>query len=180
MVESSLALFRLENGKETRVRQAETLLKRHLNRYQGHVGAHIILGGVDVMGPHLCAISAHGYVKRHLYLTMGSGSLAAQAVLDSRYQDNCSEEEAKQLVHDAVAAGVLNDLGSGGTIDLCVIKREDKKAPTKVDYFRPYHEICVERPYKREKPITFAKGTTGILTEKVSQMFEISEPMVEG
>ena len=42
------------------------------------------------------------------------------------------EEEAKQLVRDAIAAGIFNDLGSGTNVDLCVIKKD------KVDYLRPY------------------------------------------
>lgn len=44
------------------------------------------------------------------------------------------EEEAKQLVRDAIAAGIFNDLGSGSNIDLCVITKG------KVDYIRPFDE----------------------------------------
>lgn len=42
------------------------------------------------------------------------------------------EEEAKQLVRDAIAAGIYNDLGSGSNIDLCVISK------SKLDFLRPY------------------------------------------
>lgn len=38
-----------------------------------------------------------------------------------------------QLVRDAVAAGIFNDLGSGSNIDICVISNDYK-----VDYLRPY------------------------------------------
>ena len=44
------------------------------------------------------------------------------------------EEQAKQLVRDAIAAGIFNDLGSGSNIDLCVITKG------KVDYIRPHDE----------------------------------------
>lgn len=44
------------------------------------------------------------------------------------------EAEAKQLVRDAIAAGIFNDLGSGSNIDLCVITKG------KVDYIRPHDE----------------------------------------
>lgn len=44
------------------------------------------------------------------------------------------EAEAKQLVRDAIAAGIFNDLGSGSNIDLCVITKG------KVDYVRPHDE----------------------------------------
>ena len=33
-------------------------------------------------------------------------------------------DEAKQLVRDAIAGGVFNDLGSGSNIDLCVITKD--------------------------------------------------------
>lgn len=42
------------------------------------------------------------------------------------------EEEAKQLVRDAIAAGIYNDLGSGSNIDICVISKN------KLDFLRPY------------------------------------------
>lgn len=44
----------------------------------------------------------------------------------------CQEEEAKQLVRDAIAAGIYNDLGSGSNIDICVISKN------KLDFLRPY------------------------------------------
>ena len=122
MAEASLALERYETGKETRMMHAETLLSNHLARYQGYVGAHLILGGIDCKGTHMCAISASGYVKHHDYLCMGSGSLAAESVLDTEYHAKMTEQQAKDVVVKAVRAGILNDLGSGGTINLCVIK----------------------------------------------------------
>ena len=122
MALASLAVERFEHGKETRMKHAKALLSNHLARYQGYVGAHLILGGVDLQGPQLCAISHSGYIKNHSYLTMGSGSLAAESVLDTKYHKDMTEEETKSLVHQAVKAGVFNDLGSGGTINLCVIK----------------------------------------------------------
>lgn len=44
------------------------------------------------------------------------------------------EDAAKQLVRDAIAAGIFNDLGSGSNIDLCVITKN------KVNYIRPHDE----------------------------------------
>lgn len=35
-----------------------------------------------------------------------------------------NEEDAKELVLSAIAAGISNDLGSGSNIDVCVITRE--------------------------------------------------------
>ena len=58
------------------------MLKRHLFKYQGHVSAALVLGGVDVTGPHLYTIYPHGSTDKLPYVTMGSGSLAAMSVFE--------------------------------------------------------------------------------------------------
>jgi len=55
-----------------------------LFRYQGHIGTYLIMGGVDVTGPHLYEIAAHGSTSKVPYCTMGSGTLAAMSVLETR------------------------------------------------------------------------------------------------
>jgi 20S proteasome subunit beta 2 len=57
MVSSQLQLHRYATGRESRVVTALTLLKTHLFNYQGHVSAALVLGGVDVTGPHLHTVS---------------------------------------------------------------------------------------------------------------------------
>ena len=47
------------------------------------------------------------------FVTMGSGSLAAMAMMETGYKDGLSEAEAKALVASAIRAGIFNDLGSG-------------------------------------------------------------------
>ena len=44
-----------------------------------------------------------------------------------------TEEEAKELVADAIRAGIFNDLGSGSNVDVCVITKD------KTEMIRPYH-----------------------------------------
>uniref|UniRef100_W5LXB1 Proteasome endopeptidase complex n=2 Tax=Lepisosteus oculatus TaxID=7918 RepID=W5LXB1_LEPOC len=43
-------------------------------------------------------------------------------------------EEAKQLVRDAIVAGIFCDLGSGSNVDLCVITAGG------VEYLRAYDQ----------------------------------------
>lgn len=40
-------------------------------RYQGYIGASLVLGGVDVTGPHLYSIHPHGSTDKLPYVTMG-------------------------------------------------------------------------------------------------------------
>merc|ERR1719233_2798547 len=117
------------------------------------------MGGVDVTGPHLYEIAAHGSTSKVPYCTMGSGTLAAMSVLETRWVPNMSEEDAKQLVRDAIRAGIFNDMGSGSNVDLVVIKEKDVK------YLRGFDEANV-KGVRRQK-YTYKKGTTGVLSEKV-------------
>jgi len=41
------------------------------HRYQGHIGAALVLGGVDVTGPCLYTIAPHGSTDKLPYVTMG-------------------------------------------------------------------------------------------------------------
>ena len=97
------------------------------------MSAALVLGGVDINGPYLGTIAPHGSSDRLPYVTMGSGSLAAMSVFEDRFKPDLSEEEGKELVADAIRAGIFNDLGSGSNVDLCVITKD------KVEMLRPYH-----------------------------------------
>lgn len=62
------------------------MFKQMLFKYQGQIGAALVLGGVDVTGPHLFTIAPHGSSDKLPYVTMGSGSLAAMAVFESQWK----------------------------------------------------------------------------------------------
>ena len=66
------------------------------DRYQGHIGAALVLGGVDVTGPQLFTIHPHGSTDKLPYVTMGSGSLAAMAVFEAGWKPNM---EVRKHVH---------------------------------------------------------------------------------
>jgi 20S proteasome subunit beta 2 len=57
---SNLELQRLNSGRQTRVSSYVTSTSQLLYRYDGHLGAHLIVGGYDVLGPHLCMLSGAG------------------------------------------------------------------------------------------------------------------------
>uniref|UniRef100_A0A1B6H327 Proteasome subunit beta n=2 Tax=Proconiini TaxID=565685 RepID=A0A1B6H327_9HEMI len=167
LIASQLELHRLHSGRPVRVVTAETMMKQMLFRYQGHIGAALVLGGVDVEGPWVYCIYPHGSSESLPYTTMGSGSRAAMAVFESRWKPDMTEEEGKQLVRDAIAGGIFNDAGSGGLVDLCVIRKDS------VDYLRPY-EVTVSKG-KRQGSYSYARGTTAVLTTKVIALDVVDE-----
>lgn len=183
MVSSALALHRFATGRPSRVATALQMLKSHLFRHQGHISAALVLGGVDVEGPHLFTVYPHGSTDSLPFATMGSGSLNAMAVFEADYREGMEEEEAVKLVARAIRAGIFNDLGSGSNVDVCVIRKKEKKEETaaaagaatttpkaedlvEVDYKRGY-EILQGRTYERVNPVVYAKGTTPVVATKV-------------
>ncbi|NXA74474.1 PSB7 protein, partial [Thryothorus ludovicianus] len=162
LISSNLELHSLSTGRLPRVVTANRMFKQMLFRYQGYIGAALVLGGVDVTGPHLYSIHPHGSTDKLPYVTMGSGSLAAMAVFEDKYKPDMEEEEAKQLVRDAIAAGIYNDLGSGSNIDICVISKN------KLDFLRPYD--VANRKGDRFGSYKCEKGTTAVLTENVAHL----------
>lgn len=64
----------------------QTLNERYHGRYQGYIGAALVLGGYDATGPHLYTVYPHGSTDKLPYVTMGSGSLAAMSVFESKWK----------------------------------------------------------------------------------------------
>jgi 20S proteasome subunit beta 2 len=159
LIASQLELHRMATGKQPRVVTACTMLKRMLFRYQGHVSAALVLGGVDCKGPCLYTVYPHGSTDSLPYVTMGSGSLAAMAVFESEYKSKMTEEEAKKLVHSAIMAGINNDLGSGGSVDMMVIDKNGNH-PLR-NYDRPN-----ERKYRKPDGYNFPRGTAKVLSKE--------------
>ncbi|CAG8458515.1 17973_t:CDS:10 [Cetraspora pellucida] len=104
LISSQLELHRLATGRSARVVTAVTMLKQMLFRYQGHIGAALIVGGYDVSGPGLFNIHPHGSTEKLPYVTMGSGSLAAMSILESRWTKDLERDEAIELAKDAIEA----------------------------------------------------------------------------
>ncbi len=150
------------------------------------MGCALILGGVDITGPQLYQIHPHGSTDCLPFTAMGSGSLAAMAVLESEYRDDLTIEQGKDLVKRAISAGtsmlalfntlprllrpliysvfnfpraplgVINDLGSGGNVDVTVITK-DTAVKT-----RAYDTPC-PRLFRSVQPYTYPSGTTPLL-----------------
>lgn len=157
LIASQLELHRLNTGTQPRVITAMTRLQQRLFQYQGHVSAALVLGGVDATGAHLYTVWPHGSTSRLPYATMGSGSLAAMSVFESEYKDDMEEKEAVDLVDQAIQAGIFNDLGSGGNVDICVISKTKG-----VNMMRNYRTPN-ERLFAQPKP--FPRGSTAWFEE---------------
>jgi len=169
MLSSNLQLLELSTGRKARVIAALRIAKQHLFKYQGYVGAYLIIGGVDFYGPHLYEVHAHGSTSKLPYTADGSGSLAAMGILETRYKPDMTEEEALKLVQDALEAGMHEDLASGNSLNLCVIRKDGTE-------FKPgiVPDFC--KAEQRDLKYKFAKDSTKVLRTKEVK-FEVVEAM---
>lgn len=162
MISSNMELHALNTGRVPRVVTAMTMLKQWLFRHQGHIGAALVLGGVDSSGAHLFTIAPHGSTDKLPYVTMGSGSLAAMAVFESSWKPNMERQDALNLVVEAISAGIFNDLGSGSNVDACIITKDHTE--TLRNYRKPNERVLKENTYK------FRRGTTAWSKESVKSL----------
>merc|ERR1719253_351289 len=167
LMESQMELLRMATGTQPRVCTVVRRLSQMLFKYQGHVGCALVLGGVDITGPHLYQIYPHGSTDVLPFVTMGSGSLAAMAMLETGYRSDLTVDEGKALVAKAIRAGIFNDLGSGGNVDVCVITKDG------ATHSRGF-ETPTPRKYKA-KYAPFPKGTTPILKENLRKFVTITD-----
>lgn len=167
MISSNLELHSLSTGRKPRVVTCMTMLKQHLFRYQGHIGAYLVVAGCDPTGSHLFTVHAHGSTDKLPYVTMGSGSLAAMSVFETQWKPDLNREEAVKLCADAIQAGIFNDLGSGSNVDVCVITQE--KTTLMRNFITPNAREQKQRNYR------FPRGTTAVLNEKIITREEISK-----
>jgi len=159
MVSSNLKLQELNTGRKARVIAALRIGKQHLFRYQGYVGAYLVIGGVDHYGPHLYSCHAHGSTSMDPFMADGSGSLAALGVLERKFKLDMNEEEAIELVKDALVAGIHADLSSGNSLRYCVLRKDGARM-----FDRVIPDFCV--PSVKEMNYRHPPKTSIVLKSK--------------
>ncbi|PIA28124.1 hypothetical protein AQUCO_07200035v1 [Aquilegia coerulea] len=130
MVSSQLQLQQSDprsGSTDLRVISALAHLKSHVYQQgQGHASSvALVLGGVDITGPHLHSIHPqYGLAENLPFASMGTGSLGAMGMLESRYRQGLTRDEGVRLACDAICAG---NMGSGSNVDICVITTKGNK-----------------------------------------------------
>jgi len=172
LLESQLELLKLNQDRQVRVATAVRKIQQHLFRYQGYIGAYLIIVGVDVTGSHIAAVHPHGSINYVPFIASGSGGYTSLSVIEDRFKENMNEDEAKQLVRDALYASTTTDLYSGSKINMFVLTKE------KLDKFLPYEVVAIRGD--KQADYTLAKGTTQVLSTNVRKIeFDIMNEKVK-
>ena len=83
-----------------------------------------ILGGVDDEGSHVYSIDPAGGVMEDDYTVTGSGLTVAYGTLEDRYEDDITNDEARQAAAAAIKAASERDTGSGNGIFIADVTAE--------------------------------------------------------
>ena len=96
---------------------------------------------------------------------MGSGSLAAMAIFESRFVEDMEEVDAIQLVKDAIRAGIFNDLGSGSNVDVTVIRKDNNVSRCRTIENAAGDASTYKALYARPTKMNPPAGTTFVIEE---------------
>lgn len=135
-------LYKLEREEKMPIKGAATLMANILNQrkfYPYYV--QLIIGGVDLTGPHIFALDPAGGAIEDIYTTTGSGSPYVFGVLEDHYKEGMSVEEGIDLAIRAMTAAMKRDSASGDGMDVVVITKEG------------YRELSREEIEERKKKL---------------------------
>ncbi|CAL9691011.1 unnamed protein product [Knipowitschia caucasica] len=175
MIAASAQLHSLNTGRRPPVAMMTRQLKQTLFRYQGQVSCSLIVGGVDDSGPQLYSVYPHGSSYRLPYVTMGSGAAAAAAVLEDRFKPYMELQDALQVLQDAVLAGILCDLVSGGSVDVCVITETGADLRRGVERAAVRGNRTGDYRYKRGTTVVLTKSTTNLRHDLVHESVQTTD-----
>ncbi len=86
----------------------------------------LLLGGYDIE-PHLYAFTWFGDYFEEKYTVTGSGSQVAVGVLESKYREDLSVDDAVNIAVKAVRSAIRRDVFTGEAIDVAVITEKGIK-----------------------------------------------------
>ncbi|MEO9277885.1 MAG: proteasome subunit beta [Nitrososphaera sp.] len=117
-------LMELRRGFQLSVRESTRLIANiaysGLRNYQPYY-VELLVAGVDTDGSHVYAADMSGAITEEEFASSGSGSPMAYGVLESLYNNEITNEQAKEIAKKAVSAAMERDPGSGNGIDLLAI-----------------------------------------------------------
>jgi proteasome beta subunit len=117
-------LMELRRGFPLTVKESARLIANlaysGLKSYQPYF-VELVVAGVDDDGGHIFSADMSGAITNEEFTSSGSGSPIAYGVLESAYNKDITNEQAKDIATKAVAAAMERDPGSGNGIDVLMI-----------------------------------------------------------
>ena len=117
-------LIELRRGFPLTVKESSRLIANlaysGLKNYQPYF-VELLVAGVDSKGAHVNVADMSGAITTEDFAASGSGAPIAYGVLESLYNREMTNDEAKEVSKKAILAAMERDPGSGNGVDILVI-----------------------------------------------------------
>jgi len=115
-------LYKINIGRPLPISSAARLVANLLfsSRYYP-LQTQVLVGGVDDTGPHVFNLDPFGSLNEEKSVSTGSGSPVVYGILEDRFKEDMSVEEALPVVVKAVNAAMKRDAASGDSYNVTVI-----------------------------------------------------------
>ncbi|MEB3756833.1 MAG: proteasome subunit beta [Desulfurococcales archaeon] len=87
----------------------------------------VIVGGVDHTGPHLYVLDSLGGYSEEKYAALGTGATLSLGLLEDKFKEEITLEEAENLAIEAVKTAIKRDSLSGDGIDIVSVSDKEVK-----------------------------------------------------
>jgi proteasome beta subunit len=125
IISAETALYRLRNGKDISIEAAASVSSNILRSSPAYV--QTLIGGVDDTGASIYSLDAAGGMIKDTFISTGSGSTFAYGVLEDRFHEDITVEEAKELALRAIKAATERDTYSGNGFLVAEVTKDGYK-----------------------------------------------------
>ena len=125
IISAETALYRLRNGKDNSLEAAAAVSSNILHSSPAYV--QTLIGGVDDTGASIYSLDAAGGMIKDTFISTGSGSTFAYGVLEDRFHEDITVEEAKELALRAIKAATERDTYSGNGFLVAEVTKDGYK-----------------------------------------------------
>ena len=123
IITANAQLYRINLNRPMPVASAARMTSNLLFGARGLM-AQVLVGGVDDTGPHVFNLDPYGSLTEDKMTSTGSGSPIAIGVLEDKFREDMTVQEALPVIARAVNASMKRDVASGNNYNIIVI---DKK-----------------------------------------------------
>lgn len=111
VISAEVSLYRLRNGKNISIEAAAAVSANILHSSPAYV--QTLLGGVDENGASIYSLDAAGGMIKDTFISTGSGSTFAYGVLEDRFYEDITVDEAIEVALRSLKAATERDTFSG-------------------------------------------------------------------
>ncbi|RJS84978.1 archaeal proteasome endopeptidase complex subunit beta [Candidatus Bathyarchaeota archaeon] len=124
ILKANANLYRIERKRPIPVGSAGRLVANMLfSSRLAPLLTQILLGGIDDTGPHVFSLDPFGSLTEEKCVATGSGSPIAYGILEDRYREDMTIEEALPIVVQSIRSAMKRDVASGDSFDVVVIDK---------------------------------------------------------